>query len=560
MNIGSLSVEKTSGFANVKVNQEQALAGGVTTTDTNDNNGALKSAVEVMLDGTVKALLREVSQAIQQRQVLLDLLPEPLEQAVRTIIRQNTSGQETLASGLVDVVKTEKALAGQIQQLAEEILLHLDRQQLQSMIGTLPESMRKNLRDFLLKENAYSEKGTVNSGTLQSQEAVPKTGAQETASTTNFTRQNKNYSGTLPPSVEEDSLSRTLQQLRNIMDTLPETAKRNLQDFFMKENAYFEKPSVNTGALPNEIPKTVVREEAAGTDTEQNSLARQDKAVEGKVQQLLQEAVLPYKWQQLQYIVSKLPEHMRKSIQEFLKEKNGDTEEVKNFEDLLQSTKTVLDNGRKNPPAPETIAGKPRNQDMAMEGRMQQLTEETDIPQNRQQTQPIIDKLPESIKKDLQAFLLKESAFPENLKTVAESLQEIAKTYQKPTAQNAELHGQETVLALTVPLYLGEGTSPYPAYIHVYRQQDDEQAEGVGSGQDIWLRICLSTENIGIVDMIFHLYKQSLVNIGVTFSGEEPAKFFETFVPLVRQDLKGSAVTLAEIRVKATGVENEKRK
>lgn len=300
MNIGSLLVEKTGDFSNVKVNK--ALPDGVSATGSAQSDSTVNSAVEVIFDSTVKLLLNEVSEIIQQRQALFAALPEPVEEAVREIVRQNTPGQETVANGLVSVIKAEKTVAGQIQQLAEEIMLHLDRQQLPSIISTLPEP----------------------------------------------------------------------------------------------------------------------------------------------------------------------------------------------------------------------------------------------------------------IKRDLQAFLAKENAYPEKLKTIAESLQEIAKTYQKPAMQDAEMHGQGAMLALTVPLYLGEGNIPYPAYIHVYRQQDKEQTECIRAGQDIWLRICLSTENIGIVDVIFHLYNQSLVNVGVTFSGEEPAKFFETFIPLVRREFEGSEVTLAEIRVKAMGAENEK--
>lgn len=575
MNIGSLTAERSGDVSNAKVSQ--ASANGVSATGSVVNNaGGGDPAFQVVLDSSVQLLLDELSAMIQQRQELLSTLPEQIQKAVRNLVQTNTVGQETIANGLVDIIKAEKTVALQIQQLAEEIVYHLDRSQLQEMADTLPELIKKNVQNFLARGNSLPESPNANSGFSQQETAEQAVRTTTTGSEQGgLIKQDKIMSGkAAQPAAGEAGALPARQQLQHMVDTLPESARKTLQNLLMKDSSSPLKNDITAASLQD---KTAAELNVLTDKDGPNNLARQERTIEDKPQQFAGTAGLSRDWQQIQFVISKLPEHMKKSLQALLAQDDSDAEQQKLSE---------------NTPGRMTEAGRNLNSKQAetVLGQIRQLLEKLASPHGRQllqdipdpeatadksytplkqneaptgkpeQPRSIMDILPESSKTELQAFLIKERIHPDKFKAIAETLQELASTYQKPAGAEAEMQRTGATLALSIPLYLGEGNIPYPAYIHLYKQDKEQSGYGETSGQDIWLRICLSTEHIGLVDIIFHLYNQSIVNVGVTFSGDEPARSFENFIPLVQQEFEGSGVTLAEIRVKTTGVDHEKRR
>ncbi|MBP2663989.1 MAG: hypothetical protein H6Q71_1937, partial [Firmicutes bacterium] len=89
---------------------------------------------------------------------------------------------------------------------------------------------------------------------------------------------------------------------------------------------------------------------------------------------------------------------------------------------------------------------------------------------------------------------------PEELKAAIKVLQELAGTMSKASGVTAERQDAQRVLTFAVPLYFGEGQTAYPAYVHVYYHEEEDKKNPGQKVTETWLRICLETENIGIVD------------------------------------------------------------
>lgn len=138
----------------------------------------------------------------------------------------------------------------------------------------------------------------------------------------------------------------------------------------------------------------------------------------------------------------------------------------------------------------------------------------------------------------------------EKLQETIRSMREMTASMKSSVAFSGEKIDNNSALSFSMPLYLGEGMQPYPAYIHLYHQRQKGQKESGGEyTYETWLRICLSTENIGPVDIVFRLYQENLLNVKVAFSRAEAAQGFNSFVPNIRESLDESALDLVEVSV-----------
>lgn len=137
------------------------------------------------------------------------------------------------------------------------------------------------------------------------------------------------------------------------------------------------------------------------------------------------------------------------------------------------------------------------------------------------------------------------------LRQAAATLHELAAV--TPTQQTADTAGNQNVLAMTVPLYLGPDGKAYPAYIHISQEQEKGgQAQDGATVRDTWLRVCLATENIGLVDLVFHVWGDRQLSIRALFSEPATVEDFRRLVPDIRQELAASPLTLTDISVVAT--------
>lgn len=107
-------------------------------------------------------------------------------------------------------------------------------------------------------------------------------------------------------------------------------------------------------------------------------------------------------------------------------------------------------------------------------------------------------------------------------------------------------------MSLMTPLYLGDNAHCYPTYIHVYDQTAD--GRDIDDNQkETWFRICLLTENMGAVELVFRLYEQSKLNLRVTFSDDENVKSFNEYMPEIEAAFKELPLDLTEVKVSAIG-------
>lgn len=127
------------------------------------------------------------------------------------------------------------------------------------------------------------------------------------------------------------------------------------------------------------------------------------------------------------------------------------------------------------------------------------------------------------------------------------TLKRLAQLFAKEAVPQGENLNTHTVLSYSLPLYFGDNPTPYPAYIHIYHQREQEDRE---QGEyETWLRIALDTENIGVVDTSFRLYDGEKVDVRVGLGDYQAVQSFTQSVPDIRTALAQSPLTLGVLAV-----------
>ncbi|MDR7865426.1 MAG: flagellar hook-length control protein FliK [Sporomusaceae bacterium] len=138
----------------------------------------------------------------------------------------------------------------------------------------------------------------------------------------------------------------------------------------------------------------------------------------------------------------------------------------------------------------------------------------------------------------------------ETLEQASRTLREMAGAINSSKQSAADTPGGQKVLVITMPVFFADGRA-YPAYIHISR--DREQADNPAAPvRETWLRMCVATDNLGVVDMVFHLRGEQQLSIRVTFSNREAGEEFRGVLPELRGALAESELTVADIAVVAT--------
>ncbi|HWR06856.1 hypothetical protein [Sporomusa sp.] len=139
---------------------------------------------------------------------------------------------------------------------------------------------------------------------------------------------------------------------------------------------------------------------------------------------------------------------------------------------------------------------------------------------------------------------------PEELKAAANIIRGLAETMPKPGGIIAERQDNQSILTFTVPLYFGEGQTAYPAHIHIYHQEQEDRKKSGQTVTETWLRICVETENIGLVETSFRLYDGHTVDVKVRFDDKATADDFADDVEEVKEKLAQLPLALGEFLVK----------
>ena len=107
--------------------------------------------------------------------------------------------------------------------------------------------------------------------------------------------------------------------------------------------------------------------------------------------------------------------------------------------------------------------------------------------------------------------------------------------------------GQKSI-SFVMPLYIGEGGHSYPAYINLYDEPEHEDECG-RKRKDTWFRVCVLTDNIGVVDIVCQLFEGNNLNLRINFSDNEIVKDFGEYLPDIRKALYDTFIHLNDLRV-----------
>lgn len=110
------------------------------------------------------------------------------------------------------------------------------------------------------------------------------------------------------------------------------------------------------------------------------------------------------------------------------------------------------------------------------------------------------------------------------------------------------IQGQRS-LNFMMPMYMDDVT--YPAYIHVYDEEKQDELTGELK-KETWLRLCVLTDNIGAVELTCRVYGEQL-DMRVVFSDSEAARDFRENVAELKSELKDSRLKLNDFKIGAPG-------
>jgi len=139
---------------------------------------------------------------------------------------------------------------------------------------------------------------------------------------------------------------------------------------------------------------------------------------------------------------------------------------------------------------------------------------------------------------------------PEELKATAGMIRELAETMPRAGGVLAERQDNQRVFSFTTLLYFDDGKTAYPAHIHLFHQQEEDQKHPGQTAAETWLRICLETENLGTVDTLFRLHDRDTVDIKVQFDDQSTAAAFATGADEIKDKLRELPLTLGEFLIK----------
>jgi len=134
------------------------------------------------------------------------------------------------------------------------------------------------------------------------------------------------------------------------------------------------------------------------------------------------------------------------------------------------------------------------------------------------------------------------------LRQSGQTLRDMATIVPRQVDQSPDSWSAKSTFNLAVPLYFGEEKKAYPAYIHIF-QDRDKPGTAAGFVPETWLRLCLATENVGVVDMVFHVYGSNQLNIRINFSDNSAADQFKEHIDDIRGTFDNSPLKLSDFTV-----------
>jgi hypothetical protein len=144
----------------------------------------------------------------------------------------------------------------------------------------------------------------------------------------------------------------------------------------------------------------------------------------------------------------------------------------------------------------------------------------------------------------------------QTLKTASKNIADFAAT-MKSTMEGEPtqtVDGQRS-MNFMLPIYLGKNgqQQSYPAYLHIYDDDQRKANTGEPGKRETWLRLCLLTENIGAVELTCRIYETHKLNVRLFFSQPEAVQGFQEYIPEFKASFQDSVLELTDLKVGVAG-------
>lgn len=153
---------------------------------------------------------------------------------------------------------------------------------------------------------------------------------------------------------------------------------------------------------------------------------------------------------------------------------------------------------------------------------------------------------------------LKDKNNAASLKKASRDVAEFASMMRGAMAsENSQATEGQRSMSFMVPLYVGDQEkTAFPAYIHVYDENEEDPAASGERKKETWLRVCLLTENIGAVDLTFRMYEKRNLDVRVLFSEPKMIQAFGEYIPEFEESFIDTPLVLKDLKVALAGDPN----
>lgn len=132
---------------------------------------------------------------------------------------------------------------------------------------------------------------------------------------------------------------------------------------------------------------------------------------------------------------------------------------------------------------------------------------------------------------------------------IINTLKELAATYEQPESFRLLRDSPDSrVFFMQIPVYGPGQERPYPAIIQIYEQKK-ESVRNRTLPDEVWVRVSIQTDNLGIVDLSFRLQEKKYLSIFSRFAEPTAAEAFRTLLAEIRQEFQKGPLELKKIAV-----------
>lgn len=353
--------------------------------------------------------------------------------------------------------------------------------------------------------------------------------------------------------------------LKNLVSTLTSDVAELLQQ---RDTILLSLPIEIQPAVQNILQKNMPRMEDLSQGTA--FLAKLQKNTTDQLQQLLN--LISDALNITEQIKPQLPDSLQQALRTYTPMNEGSSSVLLTTDELISMAKQLLEN-------PSSDLGTVVAERIRQLWQQSPLAAADTLPEVSQKAlnqfvDVLLQHVPETLKQAAVQYNLKElpdlwallqardslkwsDMTSDKLNTSLQSLRKLVVVLQKQEnvvhSQAADHHS--TTISMTTQLYVGDGTKPYPAYIHIFHEWPQKNGFSGSRQYETWIHVCLQTEHAGAVDIVFRLYQQDQLDVRVSFSTPQVAQLFNDYLPDIKAGFRDFALHLSQISVNSAAEE-----